>query len=253
MVRIVVVIAALAVAALVLDYATGAMIRRKAWLILAGENWASDGPLLGFAGGALSGPVANAPADWSFTSDTYVVEIEVRPDDPYSVNLLCASVGDRLYVASGSGPDATWVRALRQNPALRLRVGDRIYELRATRVTDSAEIDVYLDAFEEKYAARPQRSEFIPSGAEAEPVAPLFGLSPPAATGERAWLGRLKGSPARYLITLRNDPHRPWPAELRWAMARRWPILYQDPYARIFRLPKGQARADVSGAPEPRS
>ncbi|MBW2416112.1 MAG: hypothetical protein JRG76_16565 [Deltaproteobacteria bacterium] len=183
MLRIVVVIVALAVAALVLDYATGAMIGRKAWLIVAGENWASDGPLLGFAGGALSGPVATPPPDWSFTSDTYVVEIEVRPDDPYSVNLLCASVADRLYVASGSGPDATWVRALRQNPALRLRVGDRIYELQATRVTDSAEIDVYLDAFEEKYGARPQRSEFIPSGAEAEPVAPLFRLSPPAATG----------------------------------------------------------------------
>ncbi|MBW2281070.1 MAG: phospholipid carrier-dependent glycosyltransferase [Deltaproteobacteria bacterium] len=75
----------------------------------------------------------------------------------------------------------------------------------------------------------------------------------PSESHERAWLGRLKGSPARYLITLRNDPHRAWPAELRWAMARRWPVLYQDPYARIFRLPKGQARADVSGAPEPRS
>ncbi len=134
MVRIGVVIVALVAAALVLDYVTG--IGRKAYLITAGENWASDGPLLGFAGGALSGPVAIPPADWSFTNDRYVVEIEVRPNDPYSVNLLCASVGDHLYIASGSGPDATWVQALMQNPALRLRLDDQIYELQATRVTD---------------------------------------------------------------------------------------------------------------------
>ncbi len=178
MVRIVVVIVALGVAALVFNFVTGAMIGRKAYLITSGENWASDGPLLGFAGGALSGPVAIPPADWSFTNDRYVVEIEVRPDDPYSVNLLCVSVGDRLYIASGSGPDATWVRALTQNPALRLRVDDQIYELHATRVTDSAEIDAYLDALEEKYGARAQRSEFIPPTAEAEPLAPLFRLAP---------------------------------------------------------------------------
>ena len=168
---------ALVVAAVVFDQVSGAMIGRKAYLILSGENWASDGPLLGFAGGALSGRVATLPLDWSFTNDRYVVEVEVRPDDPYSVNLLCASVGDRLYIASGSGPDATWVQALTENPALRLRVDDQIYELQATRVADSAEIDAYLDALEEKYGTRAQRSEFIPPAAEAEPTAPLFRLA----------------------------------------------------------------------------
>ena len=114
----------------------------------------------------------------SFTNDSSVVEIEVRPDDPYSVNLLCASVGDRLYIASGSGPDATWVQALAQDPALRLRVDGRIYELQATRVTDLAEVDPYLDALEKKYGARPERSQFIPPDAEAEATAPLFRLGP---------------------------------------------------------------------------
>ncbi len=177
MIRIAVVIATLVVSALVLDQVAGAMIGRKAYLVISGENWDSDGPFLGFAGGALSGRVATPPADWSFTNDAYVVEIEVRPDDPYSVNLLCVAVGDRLYVASGSGPDATWVRALAQDPALRLRVDDQIHELRASRVTDPAEIDAYLDGLEKKYGPGARRSEFIARDAEAEPMAPLFRLS----------------------------------------------------------------------------
>jgi len=163
--------------AAVLDHVTGAMLGHKIYLIVAGENWAPDGPVLGFAGGALSGTVEAPPDDWSFTDDWIVVEVEVRPDEPYSVNLLCAAVGDRLYVASGSGPDATWVKALAEDPEVRLRIDDRIYLLRATPVVEPAEIDAYLEALVAKYRVNADRAEFIAHNPGAEPPAPLFRLT----------------------------------------------------------------------------
>ena len=43
--------------------------------------------MLVFPGGALSGEVVTEPVeDWSFVSDLFV-DLELRPDDPYSVEL----------------------------------------------------------------------------------------------------------------------------------------------------------------------
>ena len=44
MIRIAVAIATLVVSALALDQVTGAMIGRKAYLVISGENWGSDAP-----------------------------------------------------------------------------------------------------------------------------------------------------------------------------------------------------------------
>ena len=48
---------------------------------------ACGGPLLIFPGGELSGEVVTEPVeDWSFLSDSFI-DLETRPDDPYSVQL----------------------------------------------------------------------------------------------------------------------------------------------------------------------
>ena len=63
---------------------------------------ACGGPFLVFPGGALSGEVVEEPVrDWSFVDDAFV-DLETRPDDPYSVEL-------NYIVRDGSGfaPQAT--------------------------------------------------------------------------------------------------------------------------------------------------
>ena len=106
-----------------------------------------------------------------------VVEVEVFPGDPYSINLLRVAVAERVYIASGSGPAAAWVRALMRERAVLLRIDDQIYRLHATLVTDPAEIDAYIDALDAKYGMRPPRSDFMREGALASPPSPLFRLT----------------------------------------------------------------------------
>jgi hypothetical protein len=114
------------------------------------------GPLVMIPGGSLSGDVQPAPADWSFTDEVETVQLETRPSDPYSVNVWGVGVGDIFYIASGRGVDAAWAEHIEANPNVRLRVGDAIYELDATRTSDPAELDAFLVAAKAKYDFEPE-------------------------------------------------------------------------------------------------
>jgi hypothetical protein len=65
-------------------------------------------------------------------------------------------VGDIFYIASGRGVDAAWAEHIEANPNVRLRVGDAIYELDATRTSDPAELDAFLVAAKAKYDFEPE-------------------------------------------------------------------------------------------------
>ncbi len=122
-------------------------------------------------GGSLSGEVATGlPADWSFADEEMNVQLETRPSAPYSVNLWGVAIGDRFYLASGRGGEANWVEHIAEDPNVRLRVGDTIYELRAVRVDDDAEGERFLQALKRKY-------DWEPSTRERE-NATLFRLNP---------------------------------------------------------------------------
>jgi hypothetical protein len=99
------------------------------------------GPLGPIPGGALRGPVHSGPvADWSFADATETIQLEARPSSPYSVNVWCGAVDGKLYVPTSLilGPDdpneRSWVRYVADDPNVRLRIDDTLYELRATRV-----------------------------------------------------------------------------------------------------------------------
>jgi len=101
---------------------------------------ACSGPLGPVAGGRLAGDVVSPPpADWSFTREVMIVQLETRPDDPYSVNVGCIDHGGAVYVGSAEPEDSRWVANLVADPRVRLRVDGRLYALRAVRVTDPAE------------------------------------------------------------------------------------------------------------------
>lgn len=105
---------------------------------------ACGGPIAVFPGGALDGTVKPSPPSFAFARDAGTIQLETRPDDPYSVNIACAVVGDRLYVSAGDNK-SRWVENMEANPLVRVRIDDEVYELRAQRVTDDAEMRAFAD------------------------------------------------------------------------------------------------------------
>ena len=93
--------------------------------------------------------VTESIEDWSFMQQHPIVTLEVRPSDPYSVNTSCFLHEGFPYVRSsprfpllqvrqlfwGSG-ESHWALLLLQDPSMRLKVGNKIYTVRATRVED---------------------------------------------------------------------------------------------------------------------
>jgi hypothetical protein len=108
-------------------------------------------PLGPIPGGALSGDVAPPPGDWTEQNAVGTIQLETRPDDPYSVNLWGVGVGRSYYVGSGGGGESTWVEHISADPNVRLRIGGAIYELRAVRTEDPAELAPVRQSYMEKY------------------------------------------------------------------------------------------------------
>ncbi len=78
--------------------------------------------------------------DWSFMEPSTRVILEVRPSDPYSLYIRAYLHEGILYLNSIS-PENRWTQFLLEDPNLRLKVKNRIYKVRATRVEDPALVD----------------------------------------------------------------------------------------------------------------
>ena len=96
---------------------------------------AGCGPILLIPGGELDGLTAPVPSDWSIADDVNTVQLETRPEDPYSVNIWAIGIGPRLYVHAGANR-SSWVEHIETNSDVRIRIGDKLYDLRASRVED---------------------------------------------------------------------------------------------------------------------
>ncbi len=83
------------------------------------------------------------------------VQIETRPEDPYSVNIWITASEGALYLHAGANR-ATWVEHLEADPRIRVRVEDRIFELASVRVTSEDEYSTFANAYETKYGVRPR-------------------------------------------------------------------------------------------------
>ena len=120
-------------------------------------------PIGPFAGGALSGPEAPAPAAWDAVPDT--VQLEVRPADPYSVNIWAAGVGPALYVA-GDPEGKNWISYIREDANVRVRLDETVYSLAATEVDDAEERAAVVAAYVAKYEEDPADGlSFVADGA----------------------------------------------------------------------------------------
>jgi len=100
---------------------------------------ACGGPMLVIPGGELSGEVVSEPVeDWSFLSDRFV-DLEVRPDDPYSVELNYVVRDGKLYIDPKEGK--RWLDFIRQDPRVRARFSGKIYPLQAVLVGQPGELE----------------------------------------------------------------------------------------------------------------
>ena len=97
------------------------------------------GPFLVFPGGELTGEVVREPvSDWSFVRDWFV-DLETRPEDPYSVELNYVVRDGRLYVDPAEG--RRWLEHIRADPRVRVRFDGKIYPLEAVLVGRPGELD----------------------------------------------------------------------------------------------------------------
>ena len=117
---------------------------------------AGCGPIVLIPGGELSGQVVAAPGDWKFTDAVGTVQLETRPDDPYSVNIWVTAVGDELFFATS---ETAWAAYIEHDPRVRLRVDGKIYLLRATRSDSAADREALLAAMKRKYDFEPDPDE----------------------------------------------------------------------------------------------
>jgi len=131
-------------------------------LLLAALLLAACGPLGPFPGGELSGELEREPvSDWSFLDAHETVQLETRPDDPYSLNIWIARHGGRAYISTSlilgeeNPAERAWVQHVGENPRVRLRVGRTLYELRALRVLDPGEAAAALETLLAKYEVDP--------------------------------------------------------------------------------------------------
>ena len=104
------------------------------------------GPFLLLPGGRLDGPVKPPPASFAFAAEAGTIQLETRPADPYSVNVAAAVADDRLYVSAGDSR-TRWAENIEVDPLVRARIEGDVYELRARRVTDRAELDAFAVAW----------------------------------------------------------------------------------------------------------
>jgi hypothetical protein len=117
-----------------------------------------NGPFVVLPGGRLDGNVEPSPIDWSFAGEYGTIQLETRPEDPYSVNIAFTVIEGRLYINAGD-TETQWVKNMAESPLVRLRMGEALYDLRAERVTDRAEIAEFGKAWTSQSVFRRDPSE----------------------------------------------------------------------------------------------
>jgi hypothetical protein len=105
------------------------------------------GPFLIFPGGKLEGTLAMASRSWKLTDAIDTIQFETRANNPYSVNIWITRVNGSVDVHAGANR-ARWVEHIEADPNVRVKAGERIFPLRATRVRDAAEFARFSDACE---------------------------------------------------------------------------------------------------------
>ncbi|XOV82367.1 MAG: hypothetical protein ACFHXK_16070 [bacterium] len=108
-----------------------------------------------FSSSELDGVVTPIPQSWSAVAEADIIQLETRPEDPYSVNLWVIEMDSNLYVFAGDNR-TQWVENIAANTNVRLGHADKIYELAATQVSDETQFNAFAREWETKYGNLPR-------------------------------------------------------------------------------------------------
>ena len=110
----------------------------------------SGGPIGPFPGGRLSGtPVSGPVGDWTpILSGVPRIEIQVNADHPRSVTTGYLVHDGKLYVPSMMAARKRWPEEAMNDDRVVVRIGGKLYERRAVRVTEPAEIRPLVRAWD---------------------------------------------------------------------------------------------------------
>ena len=106
-------------------------------------------PMGPIPGKSIDGVLADAPDDWRALDSAEVVQLETAGN--YSVNIWGVGTVDGYFVAASRGPKTRWAKRIGKDPSVRLRVGDSVYALTASEVSDRAVRERVAAAYNKKY------------------------------------------------------------------------------------------------------
>ncbi len=113
-------------------------------------------PIQMLAGKELTGAEAAYPSDWSFSDETPLCAVEVRPEDPHSVTTVCFVHDGVLHVPAQDGSKKAWTAMVLDDPRVRVKVGDTLYPARAVRVVVD-DVTPILESAAAKYSQMADR------------------------------------------------------------------------------------------------
>lgn len=115
-----------------------------------------DGPIGPIPGGAFKGTVNPVPhPDWSNLER--VIELEIRPEKPWSLHVWNVVIDGELYVPSANGARRRWTAVAIKEPLVRVRTNGHIYEQRIEQVTDPALRQQVGQALAQRYGFEPAK------------------------------------------------------------------------------------------------
>lgn len=99
------------------------------------------GPCGPIPGGALEGElVATKVSDFRFVQDANRCALEVKDEKPHSVTVNCWAVGKQLFIGCQDCEGKTWSSAILSHPEARVKIGEKLYPVKATRMEDEGAI-----------------------------------------------------------------------------------------------------------------
>lgn len=114
----------------------------RAWLVVVLPVILGFGPCGPIAGGKLSEPEVTEPiTDFRFVQNENRCALEVGGNDPHSVTVNCWAVGKQLFIGCQDCADKSWSSTIQQNPDARVRIGEFVYPVKATRMKDPVAIE----------------------------------------------------------------------------------------------------------------
>ena len=108
----------------------------------------------------LKGNLVTTPvSDWSFTDQVSTVEVQTRTWYllPHSVTTYCIAYKGQLYLDSFYRPGVeyphgrSWNENVARNPHVRLKIGNNLYDVTLSHVTDPAEKTALRELKAKKY------------------------------------------------------------------------------------------------------